>query len=358
MNTRYLAHYLEAGTTPPTPSTSSKKTLRVPAAGFCAVGTLAMAGNPPLQATEATSATEDDDDAEPVPDAQFAIVFLPDTQIYSQDYAATFAAQTQWIVDNRAALNIQMVLGGGDVIDDALAAQWANADAAIDILDTDGQVPYLLAIGNHDYNDVAARTTTDWQTYFGQARYTGQSWWDGGFYEAGHSENAYLLRTIEGVDYIFIVLEFGPRQKVLDWAAGLLTTYSDRQAIICTHSYMYRDNSRCGTGDEYNPHDYITDDVHDGDEMWTELVKLRDNIFWVQSAHDLGDGLGHRMDLGDGGNVVHQDLANYQLLASGGNGYLRVMTIKPGVRTVLMRTYSPTLGVYANDGANDFLVSY
>ena len=36
----------------------------------------------------------------------FVIIPIPDTQGYSENYPATFNAQTQWIVDNRDAWNI------------------------------------------------------------------------------------------------------------------------------------------------------------------------------------------------------------------------------------------------------------
>src|SRR5690349_13127930 len=35
--------------------------------------------------------------------SDFTIIALPDTQYYSEDYPATFTAQTQWIVNNQSA---------------------------------------------------------------------------------------------------------------------------------------------------------------------------------------------------------------------------------------------------------------
>jgi hypothetical protein len=45
----------------------------------------------------------------------FTIVALPDTQFYSSSYPETFAAQTQWIVDNKERLNIVFAAHLGDV---------------------------------------------------------------------------------------------------------------------------------------------------------------------------------------------------------------------------------------------------
>ena len=41
----------------------------------------------------------------------FTIVVLPDTQYYSGSYPAILNLQMQWIVNNAAPLNIQLVLG-------------------------------------------------------------------------------------------------------------------------------------------------------------------------------------------------------------------------------------------------------
>src|SRR3954449_200315 len=71
----------------------------------------------------------------------FSIVVLPDTQYYSASYPQIFNAQTQWISANRDALNIQLVIGVGDIVDGPMqTSQWQNADTAVKYLD--GVVPY------------------------------------------------------------------------------------------------------------------------------------------------------------------------------------------------------------------------
>lgn len=83
----------------------------------------------------------------------FSIVVLPDTQNEAQFFPQVMNSQTTWIENNADALNIQMVLGVGDIVNDgAVDAQQQNADAAIRVLDNAG-IPYQLAIGNHDYDN-------------------------------------------------------------------------------------------------------------------------------------------------------------------------------------------------------------
>ena len=118
---------------------------------------------------------------------QFTIVALPDTQFYSKTYPSIFTAQTQWIVNNRQALNIQLVLGLGDIVDAAgQTYQWTNAVNAVNLMN--GKVPYLMAIGNHDYdqNDPSQRRAAAFNKYFGPARYANDSWYRGN-YPAGRN---------------------------------------------------------------------------------------------------------------------------------------------------------------------------
>jgi len=129
--------------------------------------------------------------------------------------------------------------------------------------------------------------------------------------------------------------------------------------VIVTHSYMYSDDTRLGTGDSWNPHDYgVGNDAHDGDEMWDELVKLHENVFLVVNGHVLNDGLGQLTSTGDNGNSVDQVLANYQMKANGGNGWLRYYTFKPSEDKIYAYTYSPTLGTFDTSADNQFTLDY
>src|SRR6185437_10730146 len=46
------------------------------------------------------------------------IIVLPDTQNEAQFFPSVLDSQTSWIVNNQKALNIQMVLGVGDIVND------------------------------------------------------------------------------------------------------------------------------------------------------------------------------------------------------------------------------------------------
>jgi predicted MPP superfamily phosphohydrolase len=297
----------------------------------------------------------------PTPADEFTIVALPDTQFYSSLYPQIFAAQTQWIANHVQDQNIKLVVGLGDIVDGGgVATQWQNADAAVRLLD--GHVPYMMAIGNHDYdqNNPAGRTasTKNFNSFFGPVRYVGAAWYKGSF-PAGSNENFYGLFNINGRNYLIVVLEFAARDSALAWADGILKANQDKDAIIVTHMFTYVDNTRISGCDPNSAASFGVGQDNNGEDMWWKLVRKYPNIHLVLSGHVVqGDGTGRRMDLGLNGNLVNQILSDYQSDPLGGSGYLRILRISPSLNRVSVSTYSPYLDSFMTDDHNQFMVPY
>ena len=285
---------------------------------------------------------------------------MPDSQTMVRDDPTRFAAQTAWIAANAVGLNIRMVVHLGDIVNTgATIAQWVSADSAWDTLDT-ANIPYQLALGNHDDDENcwwATREVGNYNTYFGQGRYTGQDWWAGGFFEEAHAENAYNLFTAGGKDYILITLEVYPRAEALAWASGLLTTYADREAIIVTHNYMYTDDTRQhDPEDDYGPDDLFIGGT-DGEGVWSALAG-HDNIVLILSGHQLGDGTGILMSY-QRSNSAWQILSNYQGgVTDGDDASLRIMTIKPSTAQIDIKTYSVDDSAYRTEADQQYTLNY
>jgi len=285
----------------------------------------------------------------------FTVIVLPDTQYYSASYPQIFSSQTQWIAANRDALDIQLVIGVGDIVDGPMqTVQWQNADTAVRYID--GVVPYVLAIGNHDYDNAVPgnRQVTNFNQWFGPSRYAAYPWYGGNFPD-GSNENFYANVNLGGIDYLILALEYIPRQPALDWADGILKANANKPAILVTHSYMYRDNTtidQCDTGD--NTYSTKTNGL-DGFTLWRNFVSQYPNLTMVLSGHVLG--VGQRSDVGVNGNLVNQMLVDYQGWANGGNGYLRILTFQPLLNQIQVQTYSPYLNNYLTDSANQFVWS-
>ena len=292
----------------------------------------------------------------------FRIVALPDTQYYQGKRASLFSAQTQWIAKNRDALNIKFVVHEGDITDGNQAPQWQNAQNAMRILD--GVVPYSVCLGNHDMgtgaNPADTRDTTLFNQYFPLSHYSKMSTF-GGVYPAEPTryDNNFHTFNAGGVDWLVLLLEFGPRNEVLTWADGVIASHPKHRVIIVTHDYLYSNETRQSTNEKWDPHSYGVKSqpggVNDGDEMWRKLVRKYSNISFVINGHVLNDGQGRLVSIGDNGNKVYQMLADYQMLTNGGNGYLRILEFDPANHRVSAASYSPTLGAYLTDSQNQFV---
>jgi Carboxypeptidase regulatory-like domain/Calcineurin-like phosphoesterase/Bacterial Ig domain len=285
------------------------------------------------------------------PAQSFTIIALPDTQNEAQFFPAILNAQMQWIVQNQAAKNIVAVVGEGDIVNNGSdQQQWINADAAYRLLDN-ARIPYFAAIGNHDYDGAApkaGRPVVGFNQWFGPARYANYPWYLGNF-PAGSNENFYGVLNIGGVNYLFIALEFVPRPEAVQWAESVLAANPEKPAIIVTHSFLNSANirpGRCENGDMLPPNE--TAEV-----MWSEL-RESPNLSLVLSGHFTSGLVGHRTDIGDLGNLVNQVYTDFQDVANGGNGWLRILTFTPATNSISVQTYSPWLNQSMLDAKNQY----
>ena len=290
----------------------------------------------------------------------FSVVVLPDTQYYSQSYPQIFNEQTQWIVNNQASYNIQFVIGEGDVVNIAeQPTQWQNADAAIGLLDT-ADIPYVLAIGNHDYGneDPAGRDTTAFNSYFGPSRYAHYSWYMGGF-PSGTNNNFYAEFTVNGKQYLILALEFVPQDATLVWAKSVLDANPDKEIIVVTHSFTYTDSTRADQcSNNYGDPSLPSSGNNQGEDVWQKLLINYPNLSLVLNGHFLGNNAARRTDLGLNLNLVNEVFANYQNLTNGGEGWMRIMTFRPSLNRIDVTTYSPYLNQYLTDANNQFSLTW
>jgi hypothetical protein len=306
----------------------------------------------------------------PSADAAWSLALLPDTQNYVRDKGdlPILVEQIDWIKKNKDAFKIQLVMQEGDVVnqnggkapangEQTAAEQWANARRAFSRLD--GVLPYIMATGNHDYGTTNSQSRqTQFNNFF---KATDNPLVDPahdgilrGVMTPGSLENAYYeLTAPDGRQLLVFALEFWPRQQAVDWANSIAKQpqFKNHTAVLLTHAYMNSNEKRC----EYGPKSYgIGPDGNDGKSLWNKLVRKHGNFAMTFNGHVGGDGTAYLKSVGDRGNAVHQMLFNSQFEASGGNGWLRLVEFLNDGRTVRIRTYSPFLGVYRTDPANQF----
>lgn len=281
----------------------------------------------------------------------FSVVLLPDTQYYSESHPEIFQQQTQWVVANRSAWNIQAVIGEGDIVNTpSQNYEWVNADAAIQTLDQAG-MPYTLAIGNHDYDGVLPqnRGTTAYNQWFGVSRYIAKPWYLGHY--GSTNENFYTTFTVNGQQYIVLALEYYPRDPQLEWAESIIQANPNATIFVTTHSFLYTDGTR---GDTCDTNDMRGTTGRNAETVWENVLKKYANVQLVVSGHLIGNNTAHRTDLGVNGNVVNEIFTNFQNLTNGGNGWLRILKFRPSLNIIEVHTYSPSLKQWLTDAANRF----
>lgn len=299
---------------------------------------------------------------------QATFVLLPDTQTYAEKYPEILDAQTEWI--EQQADTISLVLQQGDLTQNNNEEEWERVQRAFFRLN--GKVPYVLAVGNHDMGSAPGkfadtRNSTLFNRYFPIDTMANLPAF-GDVFEEGKLDNAYYLLETGDVQWLVLTLEFGPRNKVLDWANKVVAQHPDRTVIVNTHSYMYSDSTRQGEGDSWRPQDYgVGEDtgseaVNDGEQIWTKLVKKHPNIRFVFSGHVLNSGVGTLVSINDAGYPVYQFLANYQEGVAGsekgGNGWLRILQLDFKENSLSVKTYSPYLDKYSKDPAHNFKIKH
>lgn len=296
----------------------------------------------------------------------WSMILLPDPQTYIKfDYnQPLFDLMISWIIKNIKPLNIRLVLCTGDLVEqnehmnpDGIngnlpsIAQWEGVSKAFGKLD--GKVPYILAIGNHDYGFVSAENrNTNFDRYFPitQNPKNQELLKDVGF----NSDNRLTLANAtyefvspQGQKYLILVVEFAPRDATINWAKEVIAKeqYKDHTVILLTHSYLNAENQHI------EKEEYKLPNPNYGAAIWQKLVQPSQNIEMVLAGHigipdNEAGHLGFRTDKNAGGRKVHQMAFNAQALGggwhgNGGDGWLRILEFLPDGKTVKVKTFSP-----------------
>jgi hypothetical protein len=300
----------------------------------------------------------------------WTMVVLPDLQSYSK-FARNQGIMdliNAWALDQRENLNIAMVVGVGDLVeqnnipkgdgvngDQSSAEQWAAIDRAFRRLD--GRLPYVLATGNHDYGIASAENREtfydDWITFernpLSQALLREHFTHPNG--RATLANSIHELVDPQGIKYLILNLEFGARDETIEWAARSIgqEKYREHRVIVISHAYMSADNRRiAGTGYKITGANY-------GEQLWQKLIHPSSNVVMVLGGHiarpdDPAAHLAFKREARADGGMVAQMVFNAQALGggwhgNGGDGWLRYLEFMPDGRTVKVKTFSPLFAI-------------
>ena len=263
----------------------------------------------------------------------FLFIAVPDTQMLAQSYPGVMLSQFQWI----ASQTITFVTSLGDIVNSSSTiSQWDAADSAYDELDSAGKA-YSVGPGNHDI----AYGTTYYPDYFGSARFTGKSWYQGYYTGGSDNYNNYSFFSASGMDFIVINLQYNATTAQQEWADSLLKAYPERQGIVVQHDILNTNNTWANQA-SFNS------------------LKDNPNLFLMLCGHmhSGSDGSAYRAELGDDGHTIHILLTDYQDLSNSDN--LRLLTFKPAEDAIFAQIYSPQGDSYLTNASNyeEFTMAY
>ena len=250
---------------------------------------------------------------------------------YDEAYMRTLY---NWILSHKDSLNIQYVMGVGDITQSFGSSQtyyqqeWPLAKEAISLLD--GKLGYSLVRGNHDissglngqfgvgstyYNDlVALSKTTDAQ---GRPM--------GGFRLADKIEDSYRKIVAGGNKYIIFTVEYYATEETVTWMNELLAENSDYTAIVTLHAFLNRDTTFVDLHETTTPEEdaannnwkeTATGGMVSPRQLWERVLSKHANVQMVLSGHIDEDNVLVNAMQGDKGNTVTFMLTDTQTIDS------------------------------------------
>ena len=263
--------------------------------------------------------------------APFKIVVIPDTQWASQKWPALITDMTTWIAANHEKENIKYVLHVGDMVQTGGSeSEWESFSKSMAVLD--GKVPYILGVGNHDYDRLSPRKSTVlFNRYFPLERLRKSPGFGATTFPAGMADNSYASFKAGGKDWLILALNFAPSDDEIAWGNEIIGQHLGHQVILLTHSYLT----------------HTQRDVA-GEILWEKLVRHHPNISMVFCGHLSTVNFTAK---GDAGNTVCEMLFDWQNdREPDPNSYLVLVTIDPEARQISTKAYSPTLDKGLTEG--------
>ena len=322
----------------------------------------------------------------------WTMVVVPDIQSYIRRIHCNgiLDMMLTWVVNQKRSLNIQQVLFTGDLVynnqigtpnpnvtDLVGKEQWKTTSSLLERLD--GNLPYVLCTGNHDYGEKSGENRqTNFNEFFPTDRnpLTREQ-----LVECG--PNGQGVRTLEnsayeftapapdGRKFLIITLQFAPNNAQLKWAKKIADNpkFANHIGIVLTHSYMF------ANGERIKEENYTINKKfggQPGEEIFKKLVYPAKNIRLVVCGHvcspdDWDKAVGFSVAKNSSGKTVSQLVFNTQAIGggfsgSGGDGWLRLLEFMPDRKTVKATTFSPYFAIsprtchlaWKTDARNEF----
>lgn len=247
-------------------------------------------------------------------DSSEYIAIFGDIQYYTNaGFISLYQYSCDWILAQKhAGMNINSVLHTGDVTQTNAKGEWNCFYNATQELAK--EIPYISAIGDHDYTWDGAAIYDRNSTYFSEylnfplTKQKVVAW-----FEKEHMENIVVENYIHGLPIYFLVLEFGPRKEVVEWANEYVKNHPDIRFVLINHEYLESGGGRrtkglkCVLRFKQNTNTTYTTPT----QLWNQLIKNNNNILCVLCGH-VGSLYAYTLDKNDYGREVPQIQHNIQ----------------------------------------------
>ncbi|WUJ71145.1 Tat pathway signal sequence domain protein [Kribbella soli] len=260
---------------------------------------------------------------------RFTLAVVPDTQYqFDEDRGdpAPLTATFDWLIDNRTDENIVFIAHLGDVVQNALASEFAQADPVFKILDR-ARFPYSVLAGNHDIDGSKddTRGASPYLDTFNPKRFRWMPTYGG---STANGYNSYHVFRAAGRQWLLLAMDWRPSDASFAWARDVIAKHPKLPVILTTHEIVYAD-----AGD---PTAYFSDQ---GNRVWDQLIDNNDQIFITMNGHYWPPGRVTRKN--SAGNDVHLHITNYQDRFYGGSGMVRLYHFDLARNTIDVETISP-----------------
>ncbi len=265
------------------------------------------------------------------------VVVFGDLQTYTMGrYIDYYSQSCNWVRKQYdEGINISCILQVGDVTQNNTVTQWTLFQAASDTLSS--VVPFFVCVGNHDYSwssgKIFNRSNSKINKY---AHFPLSDEKIIAYYREGDLAN-YIAQLYTKENLALIVLEFGPRKEVVDWANNYVKGHPEQRFILMTHEWLDSEGQRISNGSDSEQQIKGYSSYSTPEDVWTQFVWPNDNIMCVVCGH-----AGFYASLFTDnckGRRVPQILFNLQYLANGGNGLIQIWELPKDSDTVNIRIY-------------------
>jgi hypothetical protein len=265
-------------------------------------------------------------------DFTFSLIWITDTQYLSQNYPAEFDRACQWIVDNKDAYNIRMVVHTGDIVNIGTDMnQWANANHSLGIL-LGNAMPYCWDAGNHD------QTSGSWAgknfRAFNAALMESKLYWEADCLDGKNTATSF---NVSNEVFMIVNIEYHANSTVIQWLTNILDAHADAHVVLATHAYL---NESCGYG-------------NDGwaSRLRDNVLTNHSNVFMTLNGHYHSSSTTNHTTIGNRQELFFdfQDQDGQK-----GGATLRILTFDLTKPKVDIKTYKPFKDQFLTDSNNQF----